>query len=375
MKYLLIILLLSFNASAQEICTNGMDDDNDGLIDLNDHLDCECSSINSVISGNNFLPNPSFENYNCLPTQFSQIVIDTNIVWEDGIYCVDNWQPGTWGSSDYFINQPGAFWPDIPTPLPDGQSVAGFFIINLPDVPDFNGNINDGIYLEYMKTCLTQPLDAGTSYQLQMNLAGLGMSSSGNSLTNVWFGPVDITLYGSTYCTQSPIPVVTCPTVSRDWVELGHASYQADGTWQTLSIKFTAVNSINAIMIGGPCIPPSDYTFSDSIGETFEPYFVLDNVALNEINMKECNFDLIIPNIITPNSDGLNDLFEIQNLPENTEVIIFNRWGNLIFSSLNYQNNWNGKETSGKELADGVYYYKFKTTAGKIGYGFIHLIR
>jgi gliding motility-associated-like protein len=101
----------------------------------------------------------------------------------------------------------------------------------------------------------------------------------------------------------------------------------------------------------------------------------LDNAALYEINLEDCNFDLIIPNVITPNSDGVNEFFVIQNLPENTEVIIYNRWGNLVFSSTNYQNNWNGKNTTGKDLVDGVYFYKIKTTAGKIGHGFIHLLR
>jgi len=60
---------------------------------------------------------------------------------------------------------------------------------------------------------------------------------------------------------------------------------------------------------------------------------------------------------------------------ENTEVIILNRWGNAVFSSANYQNNWDGKDTSGKELADGVYTYKFTTETGTIGHGFVHLIR
>ena len=374
MKQLVIILFLTLNASAQEICTNGLDDDNDGLIDLNDNLDCDCLNISSVTSGINFLPNPSFEDYNCLPTQFSQVV-DTNVVWEDGIYCVNNWQAGTWASSDFFINAPGAFWPNIPTPLPNGQAAAGFFIINNPDVIGFDGNIEDGIYLEYLKNCLTQPLQPGNSYNLELNLNGIGMSSFGNAVTNIWFGPVDITLFGSSICTQSAIQTATCPTTSADWVELGHASYLADGTWKTINIQFTALNSIQSIMIGGPCSPPNDFTFLDSNGYTFEPYFVLDNASLNEINLEDCNFDFTIPNVITPNSDGLNDLFEIENLPENTELIILNRWGNAVFSSSNYQNNWDGKNTSGKDLVDGVYYYKIKTMAGKVSHGFIHLTR
>jgi gliding motility-associated-like protein len=81
------------------------------------------------------------------------------------------------------------------------------------------------------------------------------------------------------------------------------------------------------------------------------------------------------PNVITPNSDGKNDFFDIENLPEYTEVIILNRWGNVVFSSSNYQNNWDGKDTSGKELADGVYTYKFTTETGTIGHGFVHLVR
>ena len=85
--------------------------------------------------------------------------------------------------------------------------------------------------------------------------------------------------------------------------------------------------------------------------------------------------DFSIPNVITANGDGVNDLFEIQNLTENTEVIILNRWGNVVFSSNNYQNNWAGTDTSGKELVDGVYTYKFTTQSGKAGHGFVHLIR
>jgi gliding motility-associated-like protein len=81
------------------------------------------------------------------------------------------------------------------------------------------------------------------------------------------------------------------------------------------------------------------------------------------------------PNVITTNGDGINDLFEIQDLPTNTEVIIINRWGNVVFISDNYQNNWDGKDSSGKELVYGVYTYKFKTKDGRIGHGFVHLVR
>jgi gliding motility-associated-like protein len=84
---------------------------------------------------------------------------------------------------------------------------------------------------------------------------------------------------------------------------------------------------------------------------------------------------LEFPNVISANDDGINDFFEIENLPANTEVIILNRWGNIVFSSTNYQNNWDGKDNSGRTLVDGVYTYTFRTEIGKTGHGFVHLIR
>jgi gliding motility-associated-like protein len=84
---------------------------------------------------------------------------------------------------------------------------------------------------------------------------------------------------------------------------------------------------------------------------------------------------LEFPNVISPNNDGINDLLEVKNLPENTEVIILNRWGNVVFYTTNYQNNWDGKDDSGRVFVDGVYTYKFTTKTGKTGHGFVHLVR
>lgn len=54
---------------------------------------------------------------------------------------------------------------------------------------------------------------------------------------------------------------------------------------------------------------------------------------------------LRIPNIFTPNGDGMNDFFEIVGLelfPEN-ELYIFNRWGAELYRQKNYHNDWNGQ--------------------------------
>jgi gliding motility-associated-like protein len=69
-----------------------------------------------------------------------------------------------------------------------------------------------------------------------------------------------------------------------------------------------------------------------------------------------------IPSIITPNGDGINDLFVVPcfivdtNYPNN-QVSIFNQWGDEVYhSSIPYRNNWDGK-FNGEDLPPGTYFY------------------
>jgi len=84
-----------------------------------------------------------------------------------------------------------------------------------------------------------------------------------------------------------------------------------------------------------------------------------------------------IPDIITPDGDGVNDAFTIvgiHNYPDN-EVYIYNRWGQEVFHTIDYQNDWYGTFKN-QELPDGTYYYVFLDRSnGKLiqkGYITIH---
>jgi gliding motility-associated-like protein len=67
--------------------------------------------------------------------------------------------------------------------------------------------------------------------------------------------------------------------------------------------------------------------------------------------------DIYIASAFTPNNDGLNDAFEIVNLPAQNELKIFNRWGAMVYEATPYQNDWQGTDPSGKALSGGVYVY------------------
>lgn len=69
-----------------------------------------------------------------------------------------------------------------------------------------------------------------------------------------------------------------------------------------------------------------------------------------------------IPNSFSPNGDGINDYFEIVDInkfPDN-ELLIFNRWGNEVYRSSPYNNDWNGRNQDGEPLPDGTYFYILK---------------
>ena len=79
-----------------------------------------------------------------------------------------------------------------------------------------------------------------------------------------------------------------------------------------------------------------------------------DSTYLDVTNDANC---LRIPNLLTPNFDGQNDEWEIYGLDnfENAEVSIFNRWGNLIYYSSPYDNNWIGEVNKGATIEkDGI---------------------
>jgi gliding motility-associated-like protein len=78
-----------------------------------------------------------------------------------------------------------------------------------------------------------------------------------------------------------------------------------------------------------------------------------------------------IPNIFTPNNDGFNDFFFIRNLPVSggAKLIVSNRWGKQVFTSNNYQNEWDGGNES-----DGVYYYRLQV-AGDTFTGWVEIMR
>lgn len=89
-----------------------------------------------------------------------------------------------------------------------------------------------------------------------------------------------------------------------------------------------------------------------------------------------------IPNAITPNGDELNEFLffwhlEMPKKYPNNEIIIFNRWGDIVYKAQPYNNNWNGTTNRGDALLEGTYYYilRLNLNQGEILRGMVTILR
>src|SRR5581483_401726 len=89
--------------------------------------------------------------------------------------------------------------------------------------------------------------------------------------------------------------------------------------------------------------------------------------------------DFIVPNVFTPNNDGINDDFVINVLAASSySITILDRWGSEVYSSTDVTKYWNGKLKNTNYLVpDGTYYYVIKANCGDNNYlkkGFVQVV-
>lgn len=109
----------------------------------------------------------------------------------------------------------------------------------------------------------------------------------------------------------------------------------------------------------------------------------LTNLCTEQAVTIELGGQIKIYNAVSPNGDGKNEIFFIQYielLPETQRntVSIYNRWGDEVFQTKNYNNTSNvfkGESNTGDKLPSGTYFYKIIFASGKSRTGFLELKR
>jgi gliding motility-associated-like protein len=146
-------------------------------------------------------------------------------------------------------------------------------------------------------------------------------------------------------------------------------------TFTNTSTNYTSEQWVNA---GITVFQPSPWSYSYTAG-TFQVTLTVTNNegCVDTANAFITVYDQIqVPNVFSPNDDMINDVLFIQSLKPGTALTILNRWGNVVYYSESYANNWDGKDQNGNDVTEGVYTIILtdlqKTNTS---YYFIHLTR
>lgn len=279
-----LFLIIGFLSSSfilppiDEICNNAIDDDNDGLIDLNDP-DCECTIVEPI----SLIPNPSFEEQECCPSEDSQL------------HCATGWIQASYPTTDYihacdWLGWDGALgWDDFPPPMPfpDGDGIVGFRNGRV----DPNNSAAHPNWKEYAGACLLSSLEVGITYRMEFDIGFVdGIKSP----------PINISFFGSTDCTNLPFGVnspvlIGCPSNEPGWMRLGSILVSGKGKnkWVKTFIEVTPTEEITTIAIGPDC--------SQAIPDVSTFYF-FDNLLLSDSE----SFDLRITEVSHPCNGGFS---------------------------------------------------------------------
>lgn len=130
-------------------------------------------------------------------------------------------------------------------------------------------------------------------------------------------------------------------------------------TWMRIEGTFIADNDANYITIG-------QFNHKDSLNIVQVKNNGTDIMAyyIDDVSLFSCHEDILveIPNIFTPNNDGINDFLDINIENAATSYTqIFNRWGSLVFESSELSPIWDGNY-NGNPVAAGVYFVVVQAT-------------
>ncbi len=151
--------------------------------------------------------------------------------------------------------------------------------------------------------------------------------------------------------TVYPTPVVDAGP-NKVMLQGGGVKLDASVTGIPASIKWSPANGLDNPGILQPLARPNaNQTYLLEV-QTTDGCYAADTVFVKVLG------NIKIPNVFTPNGDGINDKWNIDGLPafSTAELFIYNRYGQEIFRSTGYAKSWDGT-FKGKPVPVGTYYY------------------
>ena len=123
-----------------------------------------------------------------------------------------------------------------------------------------------------------------------------------------------------------------------------------------------------------------NYSYYWDNGDTVNPIQLSINPGIYRVTVideNDCQIDTsfhiaaltaeCIPNVFTPNNDGVNDTWNLEDafFYSDSDIRIYNRYGRRVFKSIGYEQPWDGTNENGNSLPDGTYFYIIKLSDGE----------
>ncbi len=294
-------------------------------------------------------------------------------------FIVENTQSGNWNGNGIIDPASGMFDPSLAGPGTHTLEFKSFddcskniiLEIEVTDTPEISFIADD------ILSCLPAQISfVNTSFNKGLSVNwdfGDGMASDQLNVVHGYIKSgsydVQLTVMYSDYCNvsllkPSLIKVLESPTAGFDYLPKNP---------DVLSplIQFTDYSSSDVILWNwdfGYGFKSSEknpkHTF-DLSGTYLISLEVVNNDGcrdtLNRIISVNPNIKFYIPNVFSPNGDGINDKFQVyySELPAVFKISIFNRWGSLVYESNSIDEIWDGT-VNGKKSDNGVYVYKIE---------------
>lgn len=164
------------------------------------------------------------------------------------------------------------------------------------------------------------------------------------------YGPADCIKEGVTQLTISWKPDLS-PGCNGDIK--GYNVYYAEHEGEAMTLL--AANITDTFYVD-----KDNYSLAGCYGVTAYNYYGVESPMSNRICTDICVY-YELPNLITPNNDGRNDVFRPFPVPENVSQVkftVYNRWGEMLYFSDNDINlNWPGIDNHGNPISSGIYYF------------------
>ncbi|RYE25584.1 MAG: T9SS type B sorting domain-containing protein [Sphingobacteriales bacterium] len=157
--------------------------------------------------------------------------------------------------------------------------------------------------------------------------------------------------------TQPAVLAATAKVTNDTCTDIADGAIEISVTGGTPPYTYAWTNGSQESMLTGLVAGAYTTTITDANGCT--------TTADGNVATSDCNFNIVVHNVITPNGDGANDTWIIEGIEfyPNTVLMVFDKWGDKVFESKNYNGKW-----SANDVPDGTYFYVLKlNTANKIG--------